>query len=88
MKKHGFIREFRVEEPVTHLAGASRWDLRVSIEYRDAAAAVSDPEWDRLWEEAILRLYSDRARFDAEENQRFGLLEEHWDVLVHDIHPK
>jgi len=48
MKKLGFIRSFRVDQPVTHLAGGPRWDLRVVIVYRDAAAAVSDPEWDRL----------------------------------------
>ena len=88
MKKLGFVRSFRVDQPVTHLAGGPRWDLRVVIVYRDATAAVSDPEWDRLWEEAIGRLYSDRSRFDTEEKLRFSLLEEHWDVLVNEVRPQ
>lgn len=88
MKKHGFVRNIRVEEPATHMAGGPRWDLRVAIVYRDAAAAVSDPEWERLWEDAITRLYNDRKQFDAEENLRFSLLEEHWDVLVNEVRPR
>ncbi len=88
MKELGFIRSFIVHEPATHLAGGPRWDLRVTIVYRDAAAAVSDPEWDRLWEEAITRRFNDRSTFDAEERMRFGLLEEHWDVVVNTVQPK
>lgn len=56
MKKLEFIRSARVEEPFTHMAGGPRWDLRVTIVFRDATAAVSDPEWDRLWEDAETRL--------------------------------
>ena len=82
MQKSGFIRSMRVDEPFTHLAGGPRWDLRVTIVFRDAAAAVSDPEWDRLWGAARARLYPDKAAFDAEEDRRFALLEEHWDVVV------
>ena len=32
--------------------------------------------------EAAKRLYPDKAAFDAEEDRRFSLLEEHWDVIV------
>ena len=31
------------------------------------------------------RLYTDKAAFDAEEDRRFGLLEEHWDVVVAEV---
>lgn len=85
MQKAGFIRSMRVDEPFTHLAGGARWDLRVTIVFRDAAAAVSDPEWDRLWGAARARLYPDKAAFDAEEDRRFALLEEHWDVIVNEV---
>src|SRR4051794_2954822 len=46
MQKAGFIRSIRVDEPFTHLAGGPRWDLRVTIVFRDPAAAIADPEWD------------------------------------------
>jgi len=88
MKERGFIRSFIVHEPATHLAGGPRWDLRVTIIYRDAAAAVSDPEWDRQWEEAITQRFNDRSTFDSEERMRFSLLEEHWDVVVNAVQPK
>lgn len=82
MQKAGFITSMEVEQPFTHMAGGERWDLRVTIVFRDAAAAVSDPEWDRLWAEATKRLYPDSKTFDEEETRRFSLLEEHWDVIV------
>ena len=85
MQKAGFITSMRVDEPFTHLAGGPRWDLRVTIVFRDAAAAIADPEWDRLWVVARQRLLPDKAKFDAEEATRFGLLEDHWDVVVNEV---
>ena len=85
MQKAGFITSMRVDEPFTHLAGGRRWDLRVTIVFRDAAAAIADPEWDRLWVVARQRLLPDKAKFDAEEATRFGLLEDHWDVVVNEV---
>jgi hypothetical protein len=85
MQKAGFIRAMRVDEPFTHLAGGPRWDLRVTIVFRDATAAISDPEWDRLWNIARARLYPDKSAFDSEEDRRFALLEEHWDVIVNEV---
>lgn len=83
MQSAGLITAIRVEEPFTHMAGDQRWDLRVTITYRDAdAAAVAGGTFDQAWEAARKRLYPDKAKLDAEENERFSLLEEHWDVLV------
>lgn len=83
MQKLGFITAMRTEEPFTHMAGGERWDLRVTITYRDSAAAVElGGAWDTAWAAAKARLYPDKATFDAEETARFGLLEEHWDVIV------
>jgi hypothetical protein len=87
MKKLGFIRSIRVQEPMTHMSGGTRWDMRVTIVFRDATAAISDPEWDKQWSAARERLYSDSKRFEAEETARFNLLEEHWDVIVNDLSP-
>jgi hypothetical protein len=88
MKKAGFITAIRVEEPFTHMAGGPRWDLRVTIDFKDAAAAIADPRWDKLWDEAKKRRYQDQARFEAEEAQRFALLEDHWDIVVNEVQPK
>ena len=85
MQKAGFVRAIRVDEPFTHLAGGPRWDLRVTIVFRDATAAISDSEWERLWGIARGRLYPDKKAFDSEEDRRFALLEEHWDVIVNEV---
>ena len=85
MKKRGYIRSIRVDEPFTHLAGGPRWDLRVTIVFRDAVAAMPDPEWDKQWESAMEQIYSDRKLFESEEKARFGLLEEHWDVVISEV---
>ena len=83
MQKQGFITRMEVEEPFTHLAGGTRWDLRVTVTYRDAASAVVvGGAFDQAFEAAKARLYPDKAAFQAEEARRFSLLEEHWDIIV------
>lgn len=84
VKKDGFILDIKTEYPFTHLAGGPRWDMRVTIIYRDAAAAINDPAWEARWEEAKKRLYKDQKRLEAEEAERFMLLEDHWDVVISD----
>ena len=42
MQKRGFINSMKIDEPFTHMAGGPRWDLRVTITYRDGIAAVGD----------------------------------------------
>lgn len=83
LQKGGQIVSIKIDRPFTHMAGGARWDLRVTITYRDSAAALdTDPAGSALWKAAQARLYPDTARFDAEEARRFSLLEEHWDVII------
>ena len=85
MRKDGFILNMKSEFPFTHLAGGPRWDMRVTITYSDAAAALNDPAWEDRWADAKTRLYKDLAKLAAEEALRFSLLEDHWDVVVTDF---
>lgn len=83
MKRQGFITRMESEEPFTHMAGGQRWDLRVTITYRDApSAVVVGGAWDKAFDAAKARLYPDARKLEAEEARRFALLEEHWDVIV------
>lgn len=83
MQRQGFITAIRTETPSTHMAGDQRWDLRVTITWRDAAAATgADPAYDRAARAASDRLFADRAAHLAAETRRFAMLEEHWDVIV------
>ena len=83
MQKQGFITAIRTEEPFNHMAGNQRWDLRVTITFRDpSSAVVVGGAFDKASQAVAARLYPDKAKFDAEEARRFSLLEEHWDVIV------
>jgi hypothetical protein len=83
MQKQGFMTRIEIEEPYTHLAGGPRWDLRVTVTFRDAeSAVVVGGAFYRAFEEAQARLYPDKETFQAEEARRFSLVEEHWDVIV------
>jgi hypothetical protein len=83
MQRLGFITELRIEEPFTHSAGEGRWSLRARITYRDAAAAVeTGGAYDQAFAAARARLRPDKAAYEAEEDRRFSLLVDHWDVIV------
>lgn len=81
MKTRGFITRIEMEEPFTHMAGGPRWDLRVTVTYRDAEAALG-PAYGAAAAAEMDRLYADVAGHTAEEARRFSLVEEHWDVVV------
>lgn len=83
LQRQGFITAIRSEEPFTHMAGNQRWDLRVTITYRDpSAAVVVGGAFDKASDAVKARLYPDQKKLEAEEAKRFSLLEEHWDVIV------
>ena len=83
LQKQGFITAIRTEEPFTHMAGNQRWDLRVTITFRDpSAAVVVGGAFDKASDAVKARLYPDKKKFEAEEARRFSLLEEHWDVII------
>ena len=82
MQKERRILRIETEEPFTHLAGGVRWDLRVTITYRNADDALAGPGMMKGWENAWGRLYKDWEKFSAEETRRFSLVEDHWDVVV------
>lgn len=86
MHKLGFITAMKTEEPYTHLAGGVRWDLRVTITYRDGDAAVGVGNrpggWDDVFGKLEKDMFPDAKTHQQEEATRMGLLEEHWDVIV------
>lgn len=83
MQKAGWITTMTAVEPFMHMAGDQRWDLRVTLTYRDGEAAVGDGSGYETASAAVTRrLYPDRVKHGADEARRMALLEEHWDLLV------
>jgi hypothetical protein len=72
----GRILEVTAVRPRYHATEEGRWDYRVTIVFKNVAAA-HDPSA----EEAIARqLYPDQETFRREEQRRFEILLAHWDV--------
>ena len=79
-KKLGRILEVDAARPRLHGTEDGRWDLRVTITWRDAATANDD--FDPATITSVL--YPDKATFEREEQKRFELLLAHWDLPVRD----
>lgn len=72
----GRILSVKIEKPRYHATEDGRWDFRVTITFK-SAAAFHEPSGE---EEIIKRLYPDQAIFKKEEQRRFEILISHWDV--------
>jgi hypothetical protein len=64
--------------PRYHGTEDARWDYRVTIVFRNAAAAAEAPDRS-AW---IRDLNPDRAAYDKEEQRRFEILLAHWDLPI------
>ena len=74
----GRMLRVRIEKPRYHSTEEGRWDFRVTIVFKNVAAAH-----DSTIEEAIIKqLYPDQEMFRKEEQRRFEILLAHWDVPI------
>jgi hypothetical protein len=72
----GRMLEVTAAAPRYHATEDGRWDYRVTIVFRNATAAMTEPDLEPILRE----LYPDRAKFAQEEQRRFQILLAHWDV--------
>lgn len=72
----GRILSVKIEKPRYHSTEDGRWDFRVTIIFK-SAAAFHGPSGE---EEIIKKLYPDQFTFKREEQRRFEILISHWDV--------
>ena len=77
-KELGYILDYRVYHPQLHTDEAGRWDYRVEITYRDSAAASHE-------EEIAQALFPDAATRKREENRRWELTVNHWDLPIYQV---
>jgi hypothetical protein len=77
LQEEGRIIRIDAAKPRYHATEDSRWDYRVTLTFRDSAAAH-----DPAYEEAVKRqLYPDQDALRREEQRRFEILGSHWDVV-------
>ena len=77
-KELGYILDYRVYHPQFHTDEAARWDYRVEINYRDVDAAKHE-------EEIARELFPDTATRKRQENRRWELTANHWDLPIYQV---
>lgn len=78
----GVLLDVKLETPREHMTEDSRWDLRMTLVYRDAATAYRSDNITEADYNAIVKDDEAEAIFNREERRRFELLLAHWDVNV------
>jgi len=74
----GRFLEVRAEKPRYHATEDGRWDFRVTIVFKNAAAAADSSGEDEIKK----KLFPDQETFGREEQRRFEILLAHWDLPV------
>jgi len=81
LKKQGRILEIEIEKPRYHMTEDARWDFRVTITWKNIAAAV-----DSAGEPALIKkLFPDQDTFKREEQRRWDIILAHWDLPIVDV---
>lgn len=77
-KQLGYVKEYTVYAPSLHTSEDSRWDYRVIIvrASQDAPAGQSESEIAK-------QLFSSQEAFTRDENRRWELTLNHWDLPIH-----
>lgn len=81
----GVLLAVRLDSPQEHMPEESRWDLRMTLVYRDAATAYAADNISEDDYRAIVPSDEAEATFKREEQRRFELLDAHWDVNVKSV---
>ena len=77
-KQLGYVKEYTVFAPSLHTSEDSRWDYRVIIVRASEDAPPGQSEG-----EVAKQLFPDQEAFSREENRRWELTTNHWDLPIH-----
>jgi len=77
-KAMGYILDYRVYHPQLHTDEAARWDYRIEITYPDREANSHE-------EEIARELFPDSATRKREEQRRWELTTNHWDLPIFQV---
>ena len=79
-KTLGYVTDYTVYKPGLHTSEDARWDYRIVITYPNYEASRHEGEVERL-------LFADKAAEAKEENRRWELTVNHWDLPIHQVDP-
>jgi opacity protein-like surface antigen len=79
-KQLGFVSEYHIDKPGLHTSEDARWDYRIVITYPSYDGSRHEGDVER-------QLFPDRAVLNRDENRRWELTLNHWDLPIHQIDP-
>jgi hypothetical protein len=81
-KQLGYVKDFTIWAPSLHTSEDSRWDYRIVITRasHDAPPGQSESEVGK-------QLFPDQEAFHRDENRRWELTTNHWDLPIHEVAP-
>lgn len=79
----GRLLSVSLTTPRYHTTEDGRWDYRVTLVFKNAAAANDDFDETALFKQ----LWPDQATYQREEQRRFEILESHWDLPIKSYEP-
>jgi hypothetical protein len=79
-KQLGYVKEYTVYAPSLHTSEESRWDYRVII-----VRASQDAPPGQSESEVAKQLFPDQEAFTRDENRRWELTTNHWDLPIHEV---
>ena len=79
-KQLGYVADYVVQRPSLHTSEDSRWDFRILITYAGYEGATHEREVEH-------QLFPDDATREHEEQRRWELTLNHWDLPIHAIDP-
>ena len=74
----GRMLKVSMDQPRYHATEDGRWDYRVTIVFKNSAAAIEPFDEDALKKQ----LFPDQATYQKEEQRRFAILDAHWDLPI------
>jgi hypothetical protein len=77
-KQLGYVKEYTIFAPSLHTSEDSRWDYRIII-----VRASEDPPPGQSEADIARQLFPDQGTFVREENRRWELTTNHWDLPIH-----
>lgn len=79
-KELGYVTDYTVFAPGLHTSEDARWDYRVIITYKNQGAAGHGGEVEK-------QLFPNWEAARKDENRRWELTENHWDLPIHPVNP-
>jgi hypothetical protein len=77
-KQLGYVKEYTVFAPSLHTSEDARWDYRIII-----VRASEDAPPGQSEDDIATQLFPDQEAFSREENRRWELTTNHWDLPIH-----